>query len=567
MLSTHRRLVERFLTAVAVILVLSGSPGASAQDKAQAKDPKQAADLLINDLKMRGQSLRELQEKEAQAQGEREAIYRNELLRRWERYSARLDELVKNIQAQREAGLDPGEQLTAAQELTVAVAKGLGDAALTREAQLITLEDRHAEATGDEKLTLERQVRRDSVLYRTVLQAIVDNIERMKLLGLDETVHGEQADSLLRERAQILEGRLRLLVEERADVKDRQRRAIEADKPALAKEQNEVAGRLSFWADGLRKVLDQMERRGLDTTEPREFLVKATGEVAPGTLDTKVAVGLLQQSIIDGRRWLKEKGPQLLVRLAVVLLILLVFWFVAKMVGRGVGAFVRSSRLEFSKLLQDFFVTVAARLVLVLGVIVALSQLGLDLAPLLAGLGIAGFIVGFALQDTLSNFAAGLMILVYRPYDVGDAVEVAGVLGVVSEMSLVSTTIKTFDNQKLIVPNSKIWGNVIRNLTAEKTRRVDLVFGISYGDDIVKAERILREEVEKHELVLADPEPVIRVSALADSSVNFIVRPWAKTPDYWAVYWDLTKNVKLRFDEEGITIPFPQRDVHLIKEE
>jgi len=203
---------------------------------------------------------------------------------------------------------------------------------------------------------------------------------------------------------------------------------------------------------------------------------------------------------------------------------------------------------------------------MLLGVLIALSQLGINLAPLLAGFGIAGFIVGFALQDTLGNFASGVMILFYRPFDVGDAVEAGGVMGTVKEMTLVSTTILTWDNQKLVVPNKKIWGEVIRNITAEATRRVDLQFGIGYRDDVDKAERVLKDIVITHPLVLRHPEPVIRLHALGESSIDFVVRPWAKTGDYWTVYWDITREVKRRFDAEGISIPFPQRDVHIYQE-
>ena len=159
------------------------------------------------------------------------------------------------------------------------------------------------------------------------------------------------------------------------------------------------------------------------------------------------------------------------------------------------------------------------------------------------------------------------MILIYRPYDVDDFVEVTGASGLVKRMNLVSTTILTFDNQTLVVPNSKIWGDVIKNVTAQKERRVDLVFGIGYDDDIELAEKVLAEIISAHEKVLSDPEPMIKLHTLADSSVNFVVRPWTKTENYWDVYWDLTREVKLRFDREGISIPFPQRDVHLYSEQ
>jgi small conductance mechanosensitive channel len=205
-------------------------------------------------------------------------------------------------------------------------------------------------------------------------------------------------------------------------------------------------------------------------------------------------------------------------------------------------------------------------LVMLIGLLIAISQLGVSLAPLLAGLGIAGFIIGFALQDSLANFASGMLILLYRPFDVGDVVESGGVSGRVSAMSLVNTTFHTLDNQKLIVPNNLILSSIIKNITAQRTRRIDLAFGISYGDDIEKAQKILEELLKQDETVLDDPEPVVRVHELGDSSVSFIVRPWVKTEDYWETYWAITKAVKLRFDKEGISIPFPQRDVHLFEQ-
>jgi small conductance mechanosensitive channel len=211
-------------------------------------------------------------------------------------------------------------------------------------------------------------------------------------------------------------------------------------------------------------------------------------------------------------------------------------------------------------------VSAASNLVIIFGILVALSQLGISLGPLLAGLGVAGFIIGFALQDTLGNFASGMMILLYRPYDVGDLVDVAGVFGKVDKMSLVSTTILTIDNQTVVVPNSKIWGNVIKNVTAQDIRRVDMVFGISYSDDISKAESLLNDILQSHDKILDEPEPIVRVHTLGESSVDFVVRPWVKADDYWEVYWDVTKTVKLRFDGEGVSIPFPQRDVHVYNE-
>jgi len=222
----------------------------------------------------------------------------------------------------------------------------------------------------------------------------------------------------------------------------------------------------------------------------------------------------------------------------------------------------RSSKVSMSALLTDMIVATAGNLMLLLGIFIALAQVGISVGPLLAGLGIAGFIVGFALQDSLSNFASGMLILIYRPFDVGDFVTAAGVTGTVSHMTLVNTTFTTIDNQLLVIPNNLIWSSAITNVTAQRIRRIDLVFGVSYADDVQKVERVLTEIVTSHAKVLARPEPVVKLHQLADSSVNFVVRPWVKTDDYWETYWDITRSVKLRFDAEGITIPFPQRQIH-----
>ena len=265
----------------------------------------------------------------------------------------------------------------------------------------------------------------------------------------------------------------------------------------------------------------------------------------------------------DFPAFVSEHWPWLLTQAAIFLGTLIVFWFLGALAKRAIRRAMSSEKVKGSHLLEQTVVSLAGKVVMLFGLVVALSFVGIELGPLLAGLGIAGFVLGFALQDSLANFAAGSMILLYAPFDVGDAVEVAGVTGKVIGMSLVSTTINTFDNQRVIVPNGKIWGDVIRNITAEDTRRVDMVFGIGYEDDIPKAEGILERIVTGHPKVIDDPAPIVKLSALADSSVNFIVRPWCATEDYWDVYWDVHREVKLAFDAEGVSIPFPQRDVHL----
>jgi small conductance mechanosensitive channel len=263
-------------------------------------------------------------------------------------------------------------------------------------------------------------------------------------------------------------------------------------------------------------------------------------------------------------RWLTspEGGVGVGIRLAIIVGSLFGLFVVARIVRNWARrAFVRVPSL--SKLLRGFLVMVVYWLTIVVGLMIVLAALGVDITPLFAMVGGASFIIAFALQETLGNLASGLMIMINRPFDEGDLVKISGLLGKVVHVSVVSTTITTPDNQIIVIPNSKVWGDVITNVTASDKRRIDLVFGIGYDDSIEKAQRILEELVANHSLVLDDPEPVIQVHELADSSVNFVVRPWVVTENYWEVYWDLQRSVKETFDANDVSIPFPQRDIHV----
>jgi len=250
----------------------------------------------------------------------------------------------------------------------------------------------------------------------------------------------------------------------------------------------------------------------------------------------------------------------------VLVVIIFAFYKFAGLAQKLTERTLESAHFEPSRLLRRMVISIVFNTVLLVGVLIALAQIGISLGPVLAGMGLVGFVIGFALQDTLSNFAAGMLILIYRPFDVDDVIEAGGVSGKVSAMSLVNTTFLTFDNQTIIVPNGKIWGDVIENVTAQTIRRIDLMFGIAYSDDIEKAEKIMAEVVAAHPAVLDEPETMIRLHELGESSVNFVVRPWVNKDDYWETYWALTRAMKLRFDKEGISIPFPQRDLHLFQE-
>ena len=237
-------------------------------------------------------------------------------------------------------------------------------------------------------------------------------------------------------------------------------------------------------------------------------------------------------------------------------------------VGSSLGARIVVGLLQRAKAdatVTSFVSSLVRYGILVFAVIAALAKFGVQTASFVAVLGAAGLAVGLALQGSLSNFAAGVLILIFRPFNVGDFVTIGGASGTVVLIGIFTTTLHSPDNQKIVVPNSAVTAGTIVNVTANETRRVDLRASIGYGDDIGKATGVLEGIVAAHPKVLADPAPVVRVVELGESSVDFVVRPWVNTPDYWDVYFDLTRAIKEEFDKAGICIPFPQRDVHLYR--
>jgi small conductance mechanosensitive channel len=430
--------------------------------------------------------------------------------------------------------------------------------------EVTTLRETQKEAAPGTQLELEVQIAALDARIEQAISDFVDTVQRLEERGIAPSPAVAQLDRFLVGRAELALAGIDLASEQA----ERLQQAIEAGADADTEARLLVVNaRGANEIQALRATLDVMDRRELDTSAFREELLVRSGGFSAEDLDVQVLAQLIRRGTGAATGWLADNGGSLLFRTLSFFAILFVFWVLAGFVRKVARRAVSTSRLDVSKLLQDTFVSWTGRLVVLVGLLIALSQVGLNLGPVLAGLGVAGFIVGFALQDTLANFAAGLMILIYRPFDVDDLVEAAGQFGTVSAMSLVSTTLLTIDNQRLIVPNSQIWGGVIRNVTAQRLRRVDMVFGIGYSDDIPKAEGVLNRLVEEHPKVLDDPAPTVKVHQLGESSVDFVVRPWCKTDDYWDVHWDITRAVKMTFDAEGISIPFPQRDVHLFQEE
>ena len=337
------------------------------------------------------------------------------------------------------------------------------------------------------------------------------------------------------------------------------RAAKESAKDQLRDERLRLLRERGYIFDKFLAVVSSLEAKGGDPAEIAEFRAYVSA------ITSRESSWMTPQEFADSvLKWLAspEGGMQIAFRIMVIGGSLLGLFIVARVV-RGWAARVFNRASTLSKLLRGFLVMIVYWLTIAFGLMIVLAALGVNITPLFALFGGASFIIAFALQDTLGNLASGLMIMINRPFDEGDYVQIAGLGGTVKYVSVVSTTITTPDNQVIVIPNSKVWGDVITNVTASETRRIDMVFGIGYSDSIEQAHEVMEQVVTSHPLVLDEPAPIIRVSELADSSVNFIVRPWTKTNDYWTVYWDLQRSIKEAFDKNGISIPFPQTDMHV----
>ena len=248
------------------------------------------------------------------------------------------------------------------------------------------------------------------------------------------------------------------------------------------------------------------------------------------------------------------------INIVMALAIFIIGRFIAKVLVNIAKKIMTKAKID--AILVNFIGSIISTVLLLFVVIASLDQLGVNTTSLIALIGAAGLAIGLALQGSLQNLASGVMLIVFRPFNDGDFIDAAGVTGVVESIGIFTTTMRSGDNREIIVPNGSIFGGTITNFSRRDTRRVDMVFGIGYDDDIKKAKEVLTRILEEDERILKDPAPLVAVAELADSSVNFNVRPWCATGDYWNVYFDTHEKVKLAFDAEGISIPYPQMDIH-----
>lgn len=409
----------------------------------------------------------------------------------------------------------------------------------------------------DELFSYEQKINKSRKILENFLLYYQGNVEHKRLLGLDFTQDIAVYSELLLSASQELSSRLKLVTEQIKSKKIAIGQTVDEGASDFKTELNSLNEKKNGIISSLSVVITLMNKYELNTAKYSQLLITSSGTINEQIFDKEVVSGLLVQWGGELEKWVKLNLSNFIVKTLIVILILVIFRLLSLLAARLLSKGFERSAIKVSKLLREFFVSTFRRIVMLIGVLIALSQTGVELGALLAGLGVIGFIVGFALQGVLSNFASGLMILIYRPYDVGDVVEIAGATGTVKEMSMVSTTMLSFSNEKLIIPNNNIWGSLIKNITSEKERRIDLVFKISFDADLDRVEAIFNEEVKAHSAILSEPAVAIKLHKQLETHLEYIVRPWVKTEDYWSTYWDLNRSINKRLDDEGVPRLFP----------
>lgn len=474
-------------------------------------------------------------------------------IRQLDDYSA----ITQNILRQQKAGLNTDDLIAELSGKMLPLGPKIRRSISRREREMDAAVKDEEPLSSRSLQLLEERNRFSDVAY----QALSRHSQNLELLQLNNRQTSEYLSSAIHARAESLAGQIQIASGQKSRAASA---AAEIPDDVDLKVRHRASQRkINSLTSSLRVTIDLMSENGIDSTLYRQLLIRTTGELTTDILKPEILMGLISNWLDRVLEFIKKYSTEIIFKGLMFFCLLLGFFYLSRIIGKLVRKGLKKSNVRVSLLMEEMLVSMAARLVFFMGILIALGQMGVSLAPVLAGLGVAGFIIGFALQDTLGNFASGMMILIYRPFDVGDMIKTGSVKGNVRSMNLVSTTVLTIDHQTLVIPNNKIWGDVINNLTAQKLRRVDMLFGVGYAENTARVDAILNDILDQHPLVLDKPERLVKLHALGESSVDFIVRPWVKTDDYWDVYWDITRSVKDRFDEEGISIPFPQRDVHL----
>jgi small conductance mechanosensitive channel len=542
----HRPAIHFRVILLVLFVLATSAQVALAEDLpivTEARSLLEDIDRLEIEFKDLRTASKEAQEADATAIAELQARRR---LVEWMRV---VESLVANVVKQQEQDLDASKFLQATRKLLWSVDRRLPSFFERVSAENAELRGTLVEASPESAIGIEQRIRGNEELLDEGVRFYIFHIKHMDQLDLGSTRARAKAAEVLEHRAGNLAAKLELQRLKLDEQEGLEGSGVDGESTVRSTQESLDRTAASLWT-----VCDALDELGLPTAQHRQVLILATGELTTDVLDKEVLAELADTALETSRIWIEQRGPVLLGRLARFFGVLAIFWVLGRMTRVVIARLVESSGEQMSQLAKRIVVSTASRIVVGIGFFVALSQLGVNITALLAGLGIVGFIIGFALQETLGNFAAGAMILFYQPFDVGDVIEAAGVTGTVDRMNLVSTTILTFDYQSLIIPNSRIWGNVIRNSTAMDRRRVDLSFPLSLDVDVEQAEAMFDSICRAHPAVLDDPAPAIKVQEVTGAGVLVVVRPWVRTADYWQTFWDLNRESHIQLARAGIQI-------------
>lgn len=441
---------------------------------------------------------------------------------------------------------------------------GLYEEAIERRTDAVDdLRDLRDETAPDSLDALELRIVEEKATLDTLIIGQMRTLAGADSLGVDTAEQWEVVDRHLKNWAESQVGRLQiaLVARNRLDeqIRDADRSGTDPSEiTALATQRRAADRRVQGIVATLASTADLLQQRGYPTAAYRQIIIRTTGDVTADILNPEVFLGLARDVGEGVWSWIKDNGPTILVRLLIIIGFIVLF----RIAFRLLWWFLRLIRVvRFSNLMTDLVGRMIRPAATIIGLVTGLWLVGANPTTVLAGLGVAGVIIGLALQDSMSNLAAGLFILATKPFDVEDIVEAGGVIGTVEQMGLANTTILTFDRRRLFVPNRMIWANVIENRSSEPIRRVEVTAKITYQEDLDRSLQVLRDLVDVNEMILDDPEPAIFVKNLADSWVEIAVWPWVKREDWLDMLRGLPRLIKLRFEEEGITVPFPRTEL------
>lgn len=470
-----------------------------------------------------------------------------------------LDALTQNIDQQNKMGINTTKTVTNIQHKFMSYGPMLRNAINNNEQNFSHKKSELENNTTQYILAFSKHLN----FVDTALSGLFNHVNNLQILGLNNDHSTSYMEAELKRRAELLTGQLQLMAATREAF---EQKLQQNDKDQAALDQlNFTDEKTQLISASLRNTTKLMSAAGLDSTAYKSTMIESTGHISTDILNIDVLRNLASSQIDSLKTSIKTDGVELAFRVFLFLAVIFAFWLLS-LLTRLILKITFDRNASSSHLMRHMMTVLIARSVLAIGFLVALSQLGVSLLPVLTGLGIAGFIIGFALQDTLANFASGMMILLYRPYDVGDMVQAGTVFGRVSSMNLVSTTIMTIDNQTLVLPNNKIWGDVITNVTDQKTRRIDMSFNLPLDSDTDASIDFFKQLIQQQPQVLEQPEPLIELHSINNYALEFIVRPWVNTEDYWPTFWAINAEVKRQLDKKQIKLPVQQHQIILQQE-